>query len=133
MIKNTLLNVRLLTEFDPYSIDADNRPLLDLIGNIELLADVIDSRTGKMVLDQDGIILAAQGCLESSNCIKTVTGVYPISVNALNTNYGVSIGVESATPLIVTYSNKTALGFDVNVFDLTGTAVDAPITVKVDL
>ena len=96
-LKDTLTEVRLYTEFDPYFYTVDNRPLQDLKERDDALADAIDGRV--QLIDITGAASPVTNKIPTGWTVtRNSEGNYTITHNLNSTAYSVVGGqITSAT------------------------------------
>ena len=122
-LKSSLTPVTLFTAFDPYDVDTDNRPLSQLSGRDDAIADELDKRT--QIIDITG---AASPTINAGPTGWTVTrngvGDYTI-IHALNNTNARIIGTcNNTTPVVLFQYASTANTISVKTVNLSGAATD---------
>lgn len=121
--KTSLTTVRYYTAADPYYYTVDNRPINDLAGRDDALADELDRRT--LTIDITGGASPTTNKLPAGWSIsRTGAGVYDITHNLGNTNFIVTGNVFGSTPGLVITTAQTTSTITIKTVNLSGTATD---------
>lgn len=124
-VTNSLTAIRFYTDADPYSTNVDNRPLLDLVTNQNMVAGVIDTITLGRV-DVTGAGSPTTNAIPTGWTVtRNSAGNYTITHN-LNT-LAYSVGgtcFHATTPYVLFVTNYSLNTFTVSTVNLSGTATD---------